>query len=203
MTNQPWMQTLSGAPFDLLEPKVEQIKLSDIAYSLAGINRFNGHSRPYVSVAEHSVRVSRIMERMGFANHPAALLYALLHDAHEAYTGDMTRPMQQALTALLPVFKVAFHEMQSRIQRMIHTALGLPPTPAAEIASAVHSADMYALDWERRQYMAESQREWGSEPLRCEDHPEFDVRATCTNDRLAFLGTYRRLNIRREQAQRA
>ena len=60
-----------------------------IAVSLSRINRWNGNtSRPY-SVAEHSIRVARIL--------PAGLkLAGLIHDAAEAFVGDLPYPIRQA-----------------------------------------------------------------------------------------------------------
>jgi len=60
-----------------------------IAISLSRINRWNGNtSRPY-SVAEHSTRVARIL--------PAGLkLAGLIHDAAEAFVGDLPYPIRQA-----------------------------------------------------------------------------------------------------------
>lgn len=38
-----WTLTQSGIEFDLIDPKPEMVALSDIAYSLSRIRRFNGH----------------------------------------------------------------------------------------------------------------------------------------------------------------
>ena len=92
-----WMLTHTGSVVDLRLAQPHQISLLDIAHGLALTNRYNGQTvRPY-SVAEHSLLVVEIMERE-FAEHdPGALLAGLLHDAHEAYVGDMVGPLKQAL----------------------------------------------------------------------------------------------------------
>jgi len=84
-----WMQTFTGAKFYPAEPRPDEVHLLDIAYSLGNIARYNGHCRFY-SVAEHSVYVSRIVP-------PEHALDALFHDAPEAYTGDVTRPIKRNL----------------------------------------------------------------------------------------------------------
>jgi len=96
---EPWVQTVSGVAFDLLAPRVEDVRIEDIATSLARLSRYNGHTVECYgllgySVAQHSVHVSRIVEMWGA---PTAIVReALLHDAPEAYYGDITSPVQMA-----------------------------------------------------------------------------------------------------------
>lgn len=66
-------------------------RIEAIAHSLAQINRFGHASRPY-SVAEHSLLVCEIVKSMGLDCH--AQRAALMHDAHEAFTGDVATPHQ-------------------------------------------------------------------------------------------------------------
>ncbi len=66
--------------------------IHEVAHALAQINRFTGHAlRPY-SVAEHSLLVADLA-RINHAS-PSAQLAALLHDAHEAFTGDVSSPVK-------------------------------------------------------------------------------------------------------------
>lgn len=74
-----------------------KVRVLDIAHALAKLNRFNGHTARLYSVAEHSLHVVTVMERELGVRDPAALLCGLMHDAHEAYLGDVSRPMQEAL----------------------------------------------------------------------------------------------------------
>lgn len=77
----------SGKVVDLSAPQTADIDIEDIAWSLSNIMRFNGHLSTQISVARHCIEVSRLV--------PEDLaLAALLHDAHEAYVGDITRPMK-------------------------------------------------------------------------------------------------------------
>jgi 5'-deoxynucleotidase YfbR-like HD superfamily hydrolase len=85
-------------------PEETQINLSDISYALAHINRFGGHSDPPVTVGAHSIVVMMIVERylagafwIDGLTKDRILLTALLHDAQEAYLGDVPNPLKAAL----------------------------------------------------------------------------------------------------------
>jgi uncharacterized protein len=88
-----WVQTYTGKRFDLLNPKVEDICTADICFSLSKQCRFFGHTSEFYSVAEHSYRVMKIVGE-------EAKSWALLHDATEAYIGDISRPMRRSLKAV-------------------------------------------------------------------------------------------------------
>lgn len=83
-----WILTSTGKRFDLLEPDADMIDPWDICHSLAHLCRFNGHTREFYSVAQHSCIVAELVPE----EHKLA---ALLHDATEAYLGDITRPLKQ------------------------------------------------------------------------------------------------------------
>lgn len=99
----PWygsttIRTVSGLEIDMLDPKPEQIRLTDIARALAMSCRFGGHVRRFYSVAEHSVVVANLLGERGFSVETRRI--GLLHDAAEAYIGDLISPMKRALLAL-------------------------------------------------------------------------------------------------------
>lgn len=91
LSDPHWIQTFLGKPFWPLSPRPEDIDIRDIAHALAMTCRFTGHSQKFYSVAEHSVRVSRIVPAQ-FA------LHGLLHDASEAYLCDLSRPIKHGST---------------------------------------------------------------------------------------------------------
>lgn len=84
------MTTVSGKTFRIGDPFNSTISLLDIAHSLSNICRYNGHLQQFYSVAEHSVYVSHLVPQ-------EYALPALLHDAAEAYMGDITRPIRSVL----------------------------------------------------------------------------------------------------------
>jgi hypothetical protein len=86
------IRTRSGAEVSLFEPRPETINFDDIAISLSRLSRYNGHASVFCSVAAHSILVADLL--------PTELrLAGLLHDAAEAYLGDIARPLKRALWA--------------------------------------------------------------------------------------------------------
>jgi len=136
-----WILTHSGVQFDLLDPKAEAVHPSDIAHSLARLCRFNGHCENHYSVAEHSLRVAALVPE---EHH----LVALLHDATEAYVGDMVRPLKQSLPG--------YQHIEQRIWRIICTRFDIDPV----LPACVHEADMVMLATERRDLMPEHPAQW-------------------------------------------
>lgn len=121
---------------DLLDLKPEDVDFEDIAHSLGNQCRFNGHTRVFYSVAQHCVEVSRLLQRRGC--NLETQLAGLLHDAGEAYVGDITVPVQRAAGA------VGIRLLEANILDSIFVAAGLPPIQAKESAvdqAALHKAD--------------------------------------------------------------
>lgn len=128
----PFIDLTSGKKLYFLHPKVDQIDINDIAQGLSSIGRFNGHCRPWYSVAEHSVRGSYIVT-------PGLELDFLLHDADEGLgLGDMISPLKR----LLPQFR----EIQDRVAAVVAKRYGVTfPHPAA-----VKIADLTMLKREKK-----------------------------------------------------
>lgn len=110
--NLGWITTRSGRKFYPCDPKADDIDIHDICHALAHICRFGAHTKHYYSVAEHSVWVSRLVL-------PEHALEGLLHDAAEAYIGDMCRPIKH-----MP-FMQAYREMESKLEEVIAARFGL------------------------------------------------------------------------------
>lgn len=87
-----WMITYHGRRVDIPAPKGGQVYIDDIAVHLSRIPRFAGATQQPWSVAAHSLHCASLAERQGL---PAqAQLYALLHDAHEAFCSDIPSPFK-------------------------------------------------------------------------------------------------------------
>jgi hypothetical protein len=98
LTARGRISTHSGGRFDFLDPAIDEILLEDVAHALAHTNRYGGHAGTY-SVAQHCVLLSRWLGRE-FLWSPDTARDALMHDATEAYSGDIPAPLK----ALIPAF---------------------------------------------------------------------------------------------------
>lgn len=137
-----WVATRYGEAVDLLRPEPETILFDDVAHSLARLARFNGHADVVYSVAEHCVRVHDFL--LVDTGDAFLALAGLLHDAAEAYTGDLVWPMKQALP---PGARAAFDAIGSRLDFAIakRAALFLHPD-ASTVTADTHMAWAEAVD---------------------------------------------------------
>ena len=168
-----WVQTVSGMDVDLLEPKPEQILLGDIAWSLARTARFMGHTVTELpwNVAQHSLLVESLMPEN---SSPHDRLVALLHDAHEAYMGDIVSPLFIAIDLTYrqrvadvnvnysPTPSIRLKNIAHNLDLAIYAAFGL--NPEADTLLNVKRADLLALRVEHDLLMSESRREWPTLP---------------------------------------
>lgn len=129
----PAALTASGREFYPLSPSVDAIAIEDIAHALAHQCRFNGHTRVFYSIAEHCVSVSRLCA-------PEDALWGLLHDAAEAYLGDLIAPVKY-----LPDLW-AYRDLEARVLQVIAEAFSLE----LPIPSSVATADNWMLQIELR-----------------------------------------------------
>lgn len=132
----------SGKWFDLLDPWNSDFSINDIAQGLANICRYSGQCSGFYSVAEHSIHVSDTVEEFK--------LEALLHDATEAFLGDITRPLK----LLLPRYK----EIEATVEDAIFSRFGLNPASK----SVVKLADLLVLAAEQNQVMPAGTDYWAA-----------------------------------------
>jgi 5'-deoxynucleotidase YfbR-like HD superfamily hydrolase len=118
-----WMMTFTQRQFWPLDPRVEDVDVRDIAHALAHQCRYNGHSACFYSVAEHSVLLA---DRFSADRYMAR--YALLHDAAEAYLGDIIRPLKP--------FLPGFAEVEQKVERVIFDRFGLVDALPLEVKLA-------------------------------------------------------------------
>lgn len=168
-TDMNWTQTISGKKIDLLHPKAESVDFYDIAHQLAHVNRFSGATdRPY-SVAEHCCRVSLSLKAEGHT--PLVQFVGLLHDAHEAYMGDIITPVQNVLCELSRqagthpgYIEDAFRELKLGLDRAIFEAAGLnrlDPEINEAINGPIKIIDKRMMMTERDAIGAEPPEPWG------------------------------------------
>src|SRR3954452_7535501 len=112
----PYLQTISGRFVNPLDPDLDQIDIGDITRALANTCRFGGHCRSFYSVAQHSVIVSELVEQRG--GDPEDVFAALMHDAAEAYLGDMPHPVKHR-SELGASFKTAGADLERSIRDRI------------------------------------------------------------------------------------
>lgn len=149
-----WIQTVSGRkvyPFDVLP---EDLDISDIAHSLAQLVRFCGHAREPYTVAQHSLLVCDTVVSLGGT--PDERLWALLHDAAEAYLGEVTTPVKRSLRMFNGNHPTPLDVAEQNILHVVAERWGLPwPIP-----QIVHHADRVALATEVRDFYSPCLDNW-------------------------------------------
>lgn len=195
-----WILTAHGHQVNMREPRPAQMVMADIAHHLSLINRFCGAtSRPY-SVAEHSLLVAEIAEReLGLDVH--GTMAALMHDAHEAWVGDVSTPLKTEIG-------MAWTNVEIRFERAVQSAFALH-TAADRYRSAIKRADLMALATERRDLLPADTTPWaglaGIEPVGWVDLDTPDRASFSWRDwRQAFIDRSDELDFARQlRTQRA
>lgn len=141
------MQTVTGRAFYPLDPRPSEIRIEDIAGALAKLCRYGGHCQRFYSVAEHCWHIARHPDL------PRGLrLTALMHDAAEAYVGDVIRPIKP--------FLADYGEIESGVERAIAERFGLAwPRPPL-----IKELDVRILRDELEQVMARPPQPWFATP---------------------------------------
>ncbi|NHR08383.1 phosphohydrolase [Chromobacterium haemolyticum] len=177
-----WILTHSGTAFDPINPNPAAININDIAHALSHICRFNGHTREFYSVAQHSCIVSNIV--------PTELaLAALLHDASEAFICDVASPVKPHLEGYVCI--------EHRI--MLAVAHAFDIDPALFRHPEIKRADLVALATEKRDLMPAHHAPWpclaGLSPL-----PNTIEAASSHRAKEMFLTTFEHLTGERAAA---
>lgn len=141
-----WMETFTGKKFYPFDPKLDDIDIEDIAHALSQINRYGGHTQFPYSVAQHSVLVA--------SKAPAdKALRALLHDAAEAYIGDLIRPVKKHES------QYAFTALEHTVEMAIAAKFDLPWPIMDDEIKALDNRIIYD---EREQVMRKTDNVWSA-----------------------------------------
>ena len=180
------MRTFTGRMVNVADPDESTIHIDDIAHHLSIIGRWGGSAKRHYSVAEHSCWVSWIAEEIC----PGAGLHGLLHDAHEAYVGDIITPLKKLISPkraelasqiydisldysnnpselrdrILDTLPPDYNEICDGLDAAIYDALDVE-SPTHEQKVAVHMADQYAA-WVEAQVLTKhpEQCRWTIKP---------------------------------------
>jgi 5'-deoxynucleotidase YfbR-like HD superfamily hydrolase len=179
----PYLQTVSGRWVNPFDPDPDQLDIGDIARALANQCRFGGHCRVFYSVAQHSVIVSQLVEERG--GDVEDVFAALMHDASEAYLGDMPHPLKHR-SPLGAAFKDAERHLEDALREHFGIKADVPE---------IKRADRALLATERRAFSDEAWH-WpeleGVEPL------DIELTAMSPDEaEQAFLARYEDLDSRR------
>jgi hypothetical protein len=124
------IRTYTGKCFDIKILDPESICIEDIAHALAYTPRFGGHLEGFYSVAQHSYYVCQELTGTGYE------LEGLLHDASEAYLGDMPSPFKK----LMPCYKDLEHDVSVAIAKKFNIQYPYP--------KELKQADRWLLSYE-------------------------------------------------------
>jgi len=160
-SKKAWIQTARGAAFHILNPTPDEIDIRDIAAATSKLCRFTGHVKKFYSVAEHCIHCSRLVPE-------SDALWALLHDAPEAYIADINRPLKH-FTAAGP----AYIDIENKIMTAIADKFNLSmPEP-----SSIKIADTSMLFTEKAQLMYSLS--WASKWTEEDTVQLADIRVNC------------------------
>lgn len=137
--SDPKIQVSTGGYVDLINPHPDDIHIEDIARALSNICRYTGHVNEFYSVAQHSV--------LCCDNAPEGQKWnALMHDAPEAFVGDVSRPLKH----LIP----GYREIEKRMEFVIFNKYGIVEN------DLVKRLDREALATEQRDLMPKTGDIW-------------------------------------------
>jgi len=151
-----WIQTYTGKRFRPLSPDIDDICIEDIAQSLSKLCRFNGHCSGFYSVADHCCNVALLLDNQGLNR--KLQLWGLMHDASEAYFGDIVSPLKRQLWASTGTAgqMLTIQSIENQILKTIAGWIDLPfPIPYR-----VKQADLTLLSTEKRYLMLHT-LDWG------------------------------------------
>jgi len=171
-----WIETHSGRKVSIESPQADMFDIDDIAFALSNTCRYNGHCARFFSVAEHSVLVSQRL--------PTHLkLAGLLHDATEAYLGDIPSPIKH----LLPDYK----KLERVFEYAVEQAFKIDLSDADK--AAIKEADIDALFTEAHFLIPSQGKEWSYFQGPVVHKVNYDLKPVCLPPAYAyklFMGAF-------------
>ena len=152
----------SGLYFDLVDPKPDQFTLRDIAGALAKTCRFGGHTPRFYSVAEHSALCASQAMRDSLTVGEIAAIF--LHDATEAFCGDVVKPLK----VMLPEYAA----IEARIEKVIGQKFAVDFDRHAD---AIRKIDWEMLIAEKRVFFPGDSVEWAGQNQVRTIHPNIEM----------------------------
>jgi len=146
-----WIATFTGKKFHLADPTPSEVDPRDIVHALARVARFGGHAKEFYSVAQHSCIVSDVARTRRFRNGRYLEQLGILHDAAEAYLGDVVYPLKQ----LLPEYSI----LEKRVLEAILKRFNVRWPSPGEWA-AIKEIDYRLLLTEAQFLMPETLKDW-------------------------------------------
>ena len=137
-----WAQTQSGRKIHFLSPSPDEVFIGDVAHHLARVNRYTGAIKwDNYSVAQHSVLCARVAQRAGES--PRVCMTALLHDAHEMVTGDLSTPLKRTIEFCTG--SRVIKEIEDRLDSVIWESLVGNDLPSDEERAIARRIDSWIL----------------------------------------------------------
>jgi hypothetical protein len=146
--HEVWIETYTGKKFYPFSPNPGEFDIKDIAHSLSNQCRFNGHVKEFYSVAQHCVLIANYLEHIGHSL--SYILAGLLHDAGEAYVGDIITPVKR----VFPQLAIYEHNLMIRIFRWADIDIN------RDIMRAVERVDKMIL-YSEKQVLLGDKIDWG------------------------------------------
>ena len=153
-----YFRTHTGKHVHPLSPSPSEISIFDVAHALSQICRFVGHTTAFYSVAQHCVLVSEHVPQDD-------ALWALLHDASEAYLCDLPAPIKR--DPEMNIYRIA----EDRLMLAVCERYSLPP----EMPRTVKVADKVLLATEFRDVTTMDDLEWIAGECGVEPAPDYYI----------------------------
>lgn len=166
--------TVTGEIIDIHNPVPSMFNIVDIASGLSKVCRFGGQCKHFYSVAQHSVFVASMCPQ-------PAKLEGLMHDATEAYIGDIIKPLKNILGD-------SYRNIEKRFEEAIAAAFNL----SADHAEVIKYFDGQALEVEAELLLFDNPVVWDLNMRTCDLPTKMLTPEEAKAEFIKAFGKYRR-----------